>query len=99
LTVPNRPAVAESPFFSRLLDERLAELLSSGAAAESEAAMDAAEQHRRHITRWFYDCTSEMHVGLAEMYVADARFKARYEAIAPGLAEFVRSAVNANAAR
>jgi DNA-binding transcriptional MerR regulator len=83
----------------KAIDERLAELLSSGAAAESEAAMDAAEQHRRHITRWFYDCTSEMHVRLAEMYVADPRFKARYEAIAPGLAEFVRSAVNANAAR
>jgi MerR family transcriptional regulator, thiopeptide resistance regulator len=38
------------------IDERLADLLSSGAAADSEAAMDAAEQHRRHITRWFYDC-------------------------------------------
>jgi MerR family transcriptional regulator, thiopeptide resistance regulator len=81
------------------IDERLARLLSSGAAADSEAAMDAAEQHRLHITRWFYDCTSEIHVGLAEMYVADPRFKSRYEAIAPGLAEFVRAAVNANAAR
>jgi MerR family transcriptional regulator, thiopeptide resistance regulator len=81
------------------IDERLADLLSSGAAAESEAAMDAAEQHRRHITRWFYDCTSEIHVGLADLYVADPRFKTRYEAIAPGLAEFVRAAVTANAAR
>lgn len=81
------------------IDERLADLLSSGTAAESEAAMDAAEQHRRHITRWFYDCTSEIHVGLAELYVADPRFKTRYEAIAPGLAEFVRAAVTANAAR
>ncbi len=81
------------------IDERLADLLSSGAAADGDAAMDAAERHRRHITRWFYDCTPEMHVSLAEMYVADPRFKARYEAIAPGLAEFVRSAVHANAAR
>jgi MerR family transcriptional regulator, thiopeptide resistance regulator len=53
----------------------------------------------REALAWFYDCTSEIHVGLAELYVADPRFKTRYEAIAPGLAEFVRAAVTANAAR
>jgi MerR family transcriptional regulator, thiopeptide resistance regulator len=53
----------------------------------------------REALGWFYDYTSEIHVGLAELYVADPRFKTRYEAIAPGLAEFVRSAVTANAPR
>jgi hypothetical protein len=39
-----------------------------------------------------------MHVGLAEMYVADARFKAHYDERAPGLAEYVAEAIRANAA-
>ena len=33
--------------------------------------------------------------GLAEMYVADERFKAYYEAVAPGAAEFLRDAIKA----
>jgi hypothetical protein len=40
-----------------------------------------------------------MQRGLAEMYVSDPRFRARYEEIAPGLAEFVRGAIVANAER
>jgi hypothetical protein len=33
------------------------------------------------------------------MYVADPRFKKRYDDFEPGLAEFVRDAIEANAAR
>ena len=36
--------------------------------------MDLAERHRQHISRWFYECGYDVHRGLAEMYVADARF-------------------------
>jgi hypothetical protein len=39
-----------------------------------------------------------MHVALAEMYEADARFTAHYERRAPGLAGFVSAAIRANAA-
>ena len=81
------------------INRRLATLMQSGAAAASEEAMDAAGEHRRHITRWFYECSSEMHVGLGEMYVADPRFKASYEEISPGLAEYLRDAMKANAER
>jgi hypothetical protein len=38
-----------------------------------------------------------MHRGLGEMYVADERFRGHYEDLAPGLAEFVRAAIIANA--
>jgi len=38
-----------------------------------------------------------MHRSLGEMYVTDARFTARYDAIAPGLARFVRDAFAAEA--
>lgn len=79
--------------------QRLAAALDSGLPAESPAAMDAAEKHRQHITRWFYGCGYEIHRGLAEMYVADPRFTAHYEERRPGLAQYVHDAISANADR
>jgi MerR family transcriptional regulator, thiopeptide resistance regulator len=73
--------------------------LASGAPATSEAAMDAAEQHRRHIHDRFYDLTHDFHRGLADMYVADPRFAKTYDDLAPGLAAYVRDAIHANADR
>ena len=61
--------------------------------------MDGAEAHRRQIDDAFYACSYEMHVGLAEMYIADPRFTATYENIAPGLAQYLHDAIKANAAR
>ncbi|OMQ15620.1 hypothetical protein A7K94_0208215 [Modestobacter sp. VKM Ac-2676] len=61
--------------------------------------MDVAEEHRQHISRWFYDCSPELHGCLGQMYVADPRFAAHYERIAPGMAQYVSTAVQANAAR
>jgi hypothetical protein len=69
-----------------------------GAVASGEWAAEA-ELHRQHITRWFYDCTYEMHRSLAEIYVADERFTQTYDAIAPGLARYTHDAVLANADR
>jgi len=73
--------------------------MAAGLAPDSEEAMDAAEAHRQQISRSFYDCTPEIHTGLAEMYLADPRFSATYEAIAPGMAQYVHDAILANAAR
>lgn len=78
---------------------RLAEALRAGTPATDPAAMDAAEAHRRLITRLFYDLSHEMHGNLADMYVADPRFTATYEAIEPGLASYVAEAIHANAKR
>jgi len=78
---------------------RLATALTSGLPAGSDEAMDAAEAHRRHINDWFYECSPQMHVGLAEMYLADPRFTATYEGVAPGLAQYLHDAILANAAR
>jgi hypothetical protein len=68
----------------------LAAAFAAGSAPDSEKAMAAAEAHRQHISRWFYECSYEIHRGLGEMYVNDERFRANYEAIAPGLAQFIR---------
>jgi MerR family transcriptional regulator, thiopeptide resistance regulator len=78
---------------------RFVRAMRSGAAADSDEAMDVAEEHRQSITRNFYDCPPEMHAGLGRMYVEDERFTATYEALAPGLAQYVSTAVQANAAR
>ena len=81
------------------IEARFAAALRSGVAADSAQAMDLAEEHRQQITRNFYDCPPEMHAGLGRMYVEDERFTAHYEEIAPGLAQYVSTAVQANAAR
>lgn len=79
------------------ISAKLAVLFQSGAAPESEEARAAAEEHRRHISRWFYDCGYEIHLGLTEMYIADERFRANYDSLAEGLSEFIRDAARANA--
>jgi MerR family transcriptional regulator, thiopeptide resistance regulator len=73
--------------------------MRSGEQPTSTPAMDAAEAHRRHICRWFYDCPPQMHRSLGDLYVADQRFAANYERVAPGLAAYVRAAIMANAER
>lgn len=78
---------------------RLADAFGSGLAPDSEEATAAAEAHRQHISRWFYECSHEMHRALTDMYVSDERFRSNYDATAPGLAAFIREAAHANAGR
>ncbi|GGT01904.1 HTH-type transcriptional activator TipA [Planobispora rosea] len=79
--------------------EAFARAFTGGLPADSEVAMDLAEEHRAHLTRWCYDCTYEIHRGLGDMYVADPRFAANYEPLAPGLTQYIRDAIHANAGR
>jgi len=81
------------------IEARLAVLLAAGTAPDAPEAMDAAEAARLYIDRWFYPCTHAMHTCLADMYTADARFRAHYDERAPGLADFVANAIRANGAR
>jgi MerR family transcriptional regulator, thiopeptide resistance regulator len=73
--------------------------LRSGAPATSVEAMDAAEEHRAQIERWFYDLDHDFHRGLADMYLADPRFTKTYEDQQEGLAQYVHDAIHANADR
>lgn len=81
------------------IERRFVEAMKAGVPSGSAEAMDLAEEHRGQITKWFYDCSHEIHRGLGQMYVDDSRFKARYDGIAPGLAEYSRDAFAANADR
>jgi hypothetical protein len=44
--------------------------------------------------RLFYEPNLMMYRGLGDMYVADPRFSAYYEKFQPGLAEFMKAAIN-----
>ena len=72
--------------------------MQSGEPAAGEHGRALAEAHRLFIDRWFYTCSYAMHRSLAEMYVADERFRATYDDVAPGLARYVHDAILANAA-
>ena len=81
------------------VDERFASALAAGVPADSEQAMDLAEEARQQISRHYYDCPPEMHASLGRMYVEDERFTAHYDQRAAGLAQYVSTANQANAAR
>ncbi|MGJ3509115.1 MerR family transcriptional regulator [Enemella sp. A6] len=72
--------------------------MDAGLAPDHERAMAAAEQHRASIER-FYDCDYPMHRNLADTYVGDQRFTRYYDAIRPGMAQYLRDAIHANADR
>jgi MerR family transcriptional regulator, thiopeptide resistance regulator len=80
------------------LNRRLAAAMNGGAAPDSAEAMDLAEEHRRGIET-FYDCSPTMHRHLGDMYVQDERFTRTYDDVAPGLAQWLRDAIHANADR
>lgn len=79
--------------------QAMLDAMQAGLPSASPEAMAGAEAHRLHIDRWFYPCGYQMQTGLADMYVADPRFTAHYDDLAPGLAQYVHDAIHANAAR
>ncbi|HEX9854626.1 MAG TPA: MerR family transcriptional regulator [Acidimicrobiia bacterium] len=81
------------------INEGLLALMAGKVPAESAAAMDLAERHRAHISKWFYDCTPEIHAGLGLTYVADERFAKNIDKAGEGLAAFLSAAIAANADR
>lgn len=59
----------------------------------SELAQKACELRRQWLMYFWTDYSKEAHMGLAQMYVDDERFKAYYDKIVPGCAEFLRDAM------
>lgn len=84
---------------SQAIMDAFAAAQADGLPATSPEAMDAAEAAREQINRRYYDLSHEVHRNLGDMYIADERFTATYEKVAPGLAQYVRDAIQANADR
>ncbi|MCG5433023.1 MerR family transcriptional regulator [Mycobacterium sp. MYCO198283] len=70
----------------------LAHAKRTGVTPGSPEADALVARHRAAIEQ-FYDCPPELHIGLAELYLADERFTRYYEDAEPGLAQFVHDAI------
>jgi DNA-binding transcriptional MerR regulator len=68
-------------------------LMRAGIPPTDDEARSVAEQHRAHISKWFYECTPEVHAGLGRMYVEDERFTRNIDRAAPGLARYMSAAM------
>lgn len=77
--------------------QQFVSVMNAGHASDSAEAMEAAEVHRLLISEFYYNCSYEIHTGLADMYVSDERFTAHYNNHAKGLARYVSEAIHANA--
>lgn len=81
------------------INAALVQLMNAGVAPDSDDAMQLAEEHREHISAWFYACPPQMHAALGAMYVADPRFTANIDKAGEGLAAYLSAAIAANAQR
>jgi DNA-binding transcriptional MerR regulator len=78
------------------LDDKVLAVMRSGAAPHSPAALEVMAEHYQGVAQ-FWTPDRESYPGLGRMYVDNPEFKARYDAKAPGLAEYLRDATTAYA--
>ncbi|MFD9895382.1 MerR family transcriptional regulator [Amycolatopsis sp. NPDC059027] len=81
---------------------RLLALVDGGAGPDGEEAMALAEEHRAMLGRFMGECGYETHQRVGELYAtepAQLGFLIREPDQRPGIGEFVRDAIRANAAR
>ena len=71
---------------------RFLELERTGVDPSSPQTAALVDEHRAHISRWFYDCTPQIHAGLGEMYSADQRFADSINETGDGLAAYMTAA-------
>ena len=83
----------ESERLRILFEETLKSAFDNGNPA-GESAQKACDLHRRWLCVFYPKYSKEYHKGLAEMYVADERFRANYDKLAVGCTEFLRDAIN-----
>ena len=83
---------AQVESLSQQLNETLKAAFAQGDPS-SELAQKACELHKQWLCYFWDDYSKEAHMGIAQMYVDDARFSAYYDQIAPGCAVFLRDAV------
>ncbi|QVJ03377.1 MerR family transcriptional regulator [Nocardiopsis eucommiae] len=78
------------------LNADLANALRTGVEPGSQEANTLVERHRGSMGVYF-DCTHSMQVILGQTNVDDPGFRAHYDSLAPGLAVWLRDAINTNA--
>ncbi len=78
------------------INTRFLELMREGAAPTDPRVQAVVEDHRAHISRWFYECSKQIHKGLGQLYVGDPRFTKNIDKAGPGLAQFMSDAIAAS---
>jgi DNA-binding transcriptional MerR regulator len=75
----------------------LADLMTAGTPVTDAGVRDLVARHHAWVSL-FWTPDAETYLGLGAMYVDDPRFAATYDAVAPGLAVYLRDAIAAHAA-
>ena len=75
------------------LEETLKAAFDTGDPAGA-LAQKACDLHRQWLCIFYPRYNREYHMSLAEMYVADERFRANYDKLAPGCTDFLRDAIH-----
>lgn len=78
------------------IDAAAAAAMAAGQDPASAAVQAIMARKYKHL-RAFYEPSKEIFAGLGRMYVEDERFRANYEKLAPGLADYLRKAMEAYA--
>lgn len=78
----------------RQILSRLKDAVTSGASASDAAGREIAMLHKEWLSYTWPTYNPMAHLGLAEMYVADERFKSYYDKEAKGCAKFLRDAIH-----
>lgn len=76
---------------------KLAELAKAGVPVDNERVLDAVAGHYEWI-KHHWTPNAESYTGLGRVYAEDERFRAQYEAVHPGFADYLRDALAAFAA-
>lgn len=75
---------------------RLAELMRAGVSPDDARTLEATDAHYRWICH-FWTPNQEAYIGLGQLYVDEPRFTANIDAVASGLAAYMRDAMAAYA--
>jgi hypothetical protein len=73
-------------------DQDYAALLDAGVAADDPRTQAVTAEHYRWVCQ-FWTPDADAFAGLGDLYVDHPDFRARYDAVRPGLAAFVRDAM------
>ncbi len=83
---------AEVQELSLQINQTLKQAMEQGDPA-GELAQKVCGMHKKWLSYYWKKYSKEAHMGLAQTYVDDPRFRKYYDDIAPGCAEFLRDAI------
>ena len=87
---PEQAAQVQADLADR--DQKYAALLDAGVAPDDPRTQAVTAEHYAWVNQ-FWTPDADAFAGLGDLYVDHEGFRARYEAVRPGLAEYVRDAM------